>query len=278
MINYTANYFDIRVLKISDIKLHETTEFFRLRNIFDRIEKSRYLMNPVIVGKQNSHYLLIDGANRLSSLMRLGCKLIVAQVIRYSNSKIRLTNWDHLIYNITPAEIKNFCDNTGIKYEKIAYSKGLRTLRHNLNYILAADTSDNENLLIKLSPRFSELVEQLNSFTKNYINIYPFDRSEGEISISEIRAYSRKKGVLIKFPHFKKRHIVRISKEAGKIPSGITRHILVNRVLHVKYDLKNLYDEKDIELKTKELERYLLNKIDNNKVRQYKESVIVFDE
>jgi hypothetical protein len=37
-------------------------------------------------------------------------------------------------------------------------------------------------------------------------------------------------------------------------------------------------DDKRIEQKKKDLEKYLNNKIDNNKVRQYRESVIVFDE
>ena len=97
MINYTANFFKLELLKISEIKLHETTECNRLRNIFDRISKSNYLMNPVIVGKYKNDYLLIDGANRLSTLKEIGCKLAIAQVINYTDNKIKLKKWNHLV-------------------------------------------------------------------------------------------------------------------------------------------------------------------------------------
>ena len=37
MINYTDNYFDLELLRLSEIKLHEATESIRLRNIYNRI-------------------------------------------------------------------------------------------------------------------------------------------------------------------------------------------------------------------------------------------------
>jgi len=93
-----------------------------------------------------------------------------------------------------------------------------------------------------------------------------------------LKKYSRKKGILIDFPDFKKEHIVKIARKKLKIPTGISRHILKNRVLHVKYALKNLKDTNNLEKKREDLSKYLYKKIDDNKVRQYKESVIIFDE
>ena len=90
MINYTDNYFNLRILKISDIKLHETTENYRLRNVFERITRDRFLLNPVIVGKSGDDYILIDGANRLKSLIESGCKLVIVQVVDYLNSGIKI--------------------------------------------------------------------------------------------------------------------------------------------------------------------------------------------
>ncbi|MBK8551505.1 MAG: hypothetical protein IPL53_10780 [Ignavibacteria bacterium] len=70
MINYTENYFDLELLKLTDIKLHEAIENIRLRNIFNRISKSKYLINPVIVGRHNDELILLDGANRYGSLKK----------------------------------------------------------------------------------------------------------------------------------------------------------------------------------------------------------------
>ena len=93
-----------------------------------------------------------------------------------------------------------------------------------------------------------------------------------------MRKYSRKKGLLVEFFHFNKKQIVNIANNDSKLPAGISRHILDNRVLHGRYDIAKLKDDRDLEQKRADLNKYLLNKIDTNKVRQYRESVIVFDE
>jgi hypothetical protein len=278
MINYTANFFELEILKIKDIKLHETTEFNRLRNVFDRIAGSKHLMNPVIVGRYNKDLILIDGANRLSTLTEIGCKLAIAQVIDYKNTKIKLKRWHHLVYDADLDTIITFCGKLNLKYSYIGYKEGAGILKNKFSYILASDINKNKSLLITLPKNFRNLIAVLNAFTKLYFNVYKFDRSEEEISISDLRKFTRKKGTLIEFPCFTKKQIVEIANNHDRLPAGITRHILENRVLHVRYELAKLMDESKIEIRKKELEKYLIIKIDKNKVRQYRESVIVFDE
>ena len=82
----------------------------------------------------------------------------------------------------------------------------------------------------------------------------------------------------MEFTSFKKQNVIAAAKNNLCIPSGITRHILLNRVLHVRYEISKLKDENNLEKKNKDLKKYLINKIDSNKVRQYREYVIVFDE
>jgi len=278
MINFTEKFFDIKLLRISEIKLHETTETKRLRNIYDRIANNKYLFNPVIVGKHKNDLILIDGANRLSTLEDIGCKLSIAQVIDYDNYKIKLKNWNHLVYN-TDIEyfIKYFTKNK-IPFRFVKYRDGSKIRNSKLYHILISDIQSDKTILITLPRGFKEVVTELNRFTKLYFNKFPFDRSEEEIKYSDLRKYTRRKGVLIEFPKFKKHHVINAAKNGYKIPAGITRHILINRVLHVMYEITKLKDDKDILKKTSELEKYLIKKIDNNKVRQYRESVIVFDE
>jgi len=278
MINYTVNFFELEILKIKDIKLHETTEYNRLRNVYDRIAGSKHLMNPVIVGRYNKDLILIDGANRLSTLKEIGCKLAIAQVIDYKNSKIKLKRWNHLVYKFGLEDIITICDKLGLKYIITSYKNGSKILKTNFNYILASDILENKSLLIILPKNFRKMIESLNLFTKSYFNIYSFDRSEEEITITDLRKYTRKEGTLIEFPCFTKKQIVQIANNHDRVPAGITRHILENRVLHVRYELEKLKDDRNISKLQSELEKYLLSKIDKNKVRQYRESVIVFDE
>lgn len=278
MINYTNKFFNLNILRIKEIKLHETTETNRLRNIFDRISNSRHLMNPVIVGQYDEELILIDGANRLSTLKEIGCKLIIAQITDYRNKKIKLRNWNHLIYDTGVEDIKKFCDDGSFRYRETTYKEGKDFLRNNHDCVLVSDISSGRTLLVNLPRKFSDTMQRLNDFTKFYFNVHNFDRSEEEITFKDLRKYSRKNGVLVEFFKFRKEQIVQIARSKAKLPAGISRHILDNRVLHVRYEISKLKSDKGIDLKRNELNKYLLSKIDSNKVRQYRESVIVFDE
>ncbi|HMS32482.1 MAG TPA: hypothetical protein PKC91_00205 [Ignavibacteria bacterium] len=278
MINYTENYFDLELIKLSDIRLHEATENNRLRNIYNRISKSKYLINPVIVGKQNEELILLDGANRYGSLKEIGCKLILAQVLDYKDKELILEKWNHLVYDFDIKLLIDFCDSNSISYKKTSYNEGLKVLENNFNFLLAADIVSDESILLKLSPKLGELLDQIDKITKLYFKQNPFDRSECDIKYSDLRKYTRRKGVLFVFPTFQKQHIVMIANNNHRLPAGISRHRIQNRVLHVKYEIKKLMSDKNLSEKQEELKKLLIDKIDKNKVRQYQESVIVFDE
>ena len=278
MINYTENYFDLELLRLSEIRLHEATENNRLRNIYNRISKSKYLINPVIVGRHNDEIILLDGANRYGSLKEIGCKLILAQVLDYKDPDLKLEKWNHLVYDFDINKIKKICDENSFLYTYTSYPEGLKVLENNFNYLMAADISNGENILIKLSSRLEELLLQIDMITKLYFKHNPFDRSECDIEYSDLKKYTRRKGVLIVFPTFQKQHIVMIANNNHRLPAGISRHRIHNRVLHVKYEIKKLMSDKNLEGKKEELKVMLNEKIDKNKVRQYQESVIVFDE
>lgn len=278
MINYTDNYFDLELLRLSEIKLHEATENIRLRNIYNRISKSKYLINPVIVGRHDNELILLDGANRYGSLQEIGCKLILAQVLNYRDRSLQLEKWNHLVYDLHLDILIRFCEKNHIEYKKVSYIKGSELLRNKFHHIMASDISDEHNIIIRLSANFDIMLKQLDAITKLYFKHYHFDRSECDIKFSDLKKFTRKKGTLIEFPNFEKHHIVSIADNGYRLPAGISRHRIVNRVLHVKYEIKKLISEKNIEQKQAELKQLLTDKIDKNKVRQYQESVIVFDE
>lgn len=278
MINYTEKYFDLELLKLSDIKLHEATENNRLRNIFNRISKSRYLMNPVIIGKYNQELILLDGANRYGSLKEIGCKLILAQVLNYKDKDLKLEKWNHIVYDFELSRLRNFCKENDLSYLKVNLDDALKIQKRKLHCLVAADIESSEAMVIELPGKLNEMLNMLDKLTKVYFKTYSFDRSECDIRFSDLKKYTRKKGVLIIFPDFKKEHIVKIANGNLRLPAGISRHRICNRVLHVKYEIKKLMDTKQMNQKKSDLQKMLNDKIDKNKVRQYQESVIVFDE
>ncbi|MEO6694685.1 MAG: hypothetical protein ABIY50_02100 [Ignavibacteria bacterium] len=278
MINYTDKYFDLELLRLSAIKLHEATENNRLRNIYNRLSRAKYLMNPVIVGRNDKDIILLDGANRYGSLKEIGCKMILAQVLDYKDRNLKLEKWNHIIYDFDLEKLKIYCNDNGLAYENISYSRGSAILEKQFHYLIAADINKDETILIKLSKSLGPMLKELEAITKLYFKNYIFDRSECDIKFSDLRKYTRKKGVLIIFPDFRKSHIVSIANNGFRLPAGISRHRIYNRVLHVMYEISKLMDDKNIPQKQQDLKNMLMDKIDKNKVRQYQESVIVFDE
>ncbi len=278
MINYFQNYFELKVLKLTDIKLHETTEEVRRTRVYDRIAEAKYINNPIIVGRYDNELILLDGANRYSSIKSLGCKLIIAQIINYKSNKTVLDVWNHLVYDFSLDTVVEFCKNNKISCQKISYSEGKKILDKDFYHILVTDTSGTETILINLSKNFKKCLEQLSQIGNLYFMQYGFDRSESEIKITELRKFTRKKGVLFVYPHFQKSHIAKIARNNLRVPAGITRHLIQNRVLHVRYPVKNLKETGNLEKKNAEFMKEITTKIDDNKVRQYNESVIIFDE
>ena len=76
MINFTQNFFDLEILKISDIKLHETTKAKKTQGIFltGLLKKDRRLMNPVIVATDKHLKFLIDAkSEQVKFSLEIGC-------------------------------------------------------------------------------------------------------------------------------------------------------------------------------------------------------------
>lgn len=278
MINYFQNYFELKVLKLTDIKLHEATEEVRRTRVYDRIAEAKYINNPIIVGRYENELILLDGANRYSSIKSMGCKLIIAQIINYKSHHTVLDVWNHLVYNFELDTVVEFCKANKISCRKISYSEGKKILDKNFHHILVTDTSGTDTILIDLSKNFKKCLEQLSLIGNLYFMQYDFDRSESEIKITELRKFTRKKGVLFVYPRFQKSHIAKIARNNLRVPAGITRHLIQNRVLHVRYPVSNLKEADNLEKKNAEFMQEITSKIDDNKVRQYNESVIIFDE
>ena len=85
--------FELRLIKSSDILLHEECEDNRYNKLIQRFKEEKILYNPLIVGRYKDKFILIDGANRYEALNRTGCKTILAQLVNYKSSKVRLRSW-----------------------------------------------------------------------------------------------------------------------------------------------------------------------------------------
>jgi hypothetical protein len=121
-------------------------------------------------------------------------------------------------------------------------------------------------------------MRSLCSLNKYYESKYNYTRIDSDTDLSDISALSPDEGLLFIYPDFKKEHIVKIAQLKQKLPAGITRHLIPNRVLRIKYEIQDLKSGDNLQQRNNELNKLIEQKIQNKKVRLYKEPILIFDE
>src|SRR5512145_3039452 len=88
----------LRLVPTASIQFHEHPEHGRTRRLLQRIRTEKLLRNPPIVAQLDAErYLLLDGANRVSSFAELGYTECPVQVIDYGDPAVQLKGWHHML-------------------------------------------------------------------------------------------------------------------------------------------------------------------------------------
>lgn len=273
MPNLAGEKFELRLVRSADILLHEEFEDERSERLVKRFKSEKVLYNPLILGRHKSRYFLIDGANRFEALKRLSCKIVLAQIVDYMDPGLIIRSWYHFVSYLRMDELKKYLKKNELKFESIGYD--IRPAR--INEVVVRD-KDFEAIRIKLSRTAREMLKQIRELNRFYESKHSYTRIDSDADISDLNNVSNDDGVLIIYTDFSKENILNISTIKYKLPAGITRHLIPNRVLHVKYPIEELKSSDGLEKKNSELLKFIIHKIENKKVRLYKEPILIFDE
>lgn len=273
MLIFLGQKFDLKLLKSSEVLLHEECEDDRYSKIYERFKEDKVLYNPLIAGRHDNKYVLIDGANRFEALRKMGCKTILAQIVNYKSPKLTLKSWYHFVTGLSLTELKKYLDEAGYKYSKWSINKKLDKLKY-----IGVCGRDGKGISIKLGKKLEEIIKTLVSLNRYYENKYSYVRIDSDADFSNLNEVLPGEGLLFLYPAFKKKHIVQIAGLTNKMPAGITRHLLPNRVLHIKYEIEKLIPEDNLEFRNRELDDIINMKSEMKKVRLYKEPILIFDE
>lgn len=265
--------FELKLLRASDILLHEESEDSRFERLVERFGQEKVLYNPLIVGRDDRQFILIDGANRFEALKRSGCKTILAQLVDYRSAEVKLRSWYHYVNEMGLDELKGFLLGFGIGFEKWDSPRG----QVNFNSV-GVVSSYGEGILIRFSNVLTEMLRALCLLNKYYESKYSYSRIDSDTDITDVGNLSPEEGLLFVYPDFGKEQILDIAGGTQKLPAGITRHLIPNRVLHIRILIEALKTDEHLDKRNEELEKFIQFKIDTQKVRLYREPILVFDE
>jgi hypothetical protein len=265
--------FELRLIRSTDILLHEYSENDRSSRLARRLREEKILYNPLIIGRHKHRYVLIDGANRFEALKRLNCGIILGQIVEYMNYDVLLKSWFHFVYGLKLDELVKFLGNSRIVFN---YIKKLRRPLPDKEILVYSKQGN--GILIKLDKDLKQLLSALSRINWYYENKYYYSRVDSDIKTGEITRISDAEGILVMYPEFSKRKILNIAGQTEKLPAGITRHLIPNRVMHIKYPVSELKSSAELEKKNSRLLNFVADKIKNKKVRLYREPLLIFDE
>jgi hypothetical protein len=271
----------LRIVNTHDLRPHEQVEEARVEPIVNGLSGDGILKNPPLVMRlhtEEERYLVLDGANRTMALRSIGVAHTLVQLVRPGIETVRLRTWNRVVYDSAPRDLFDRLDKiTEIvpaprdrkeQLERIA--AGVR-----LAFLYLPDGSAWE--LGREREALDERMHHLGALIEGSMACGKTDRTS-EMDVQGLsNLYEGLAGVLV-FPSIEVEEVVEAAVNEIVLPAGLTRFIISPRALRVNYPLKLLAEESSIQAKQERLELWIQERVQNQAVRYYAESTIVFDE
>jgi L-serine kinase (ATP) / ParB family transcriptional regulator, heme-responsive regulator len=271
----------LEFLPIASLILHEWHDDQRTPPLIERIRESGLFRNPPVVAPLpdgSGRFMVLDGANRFTALQQMGYRDILVQVVQPDGAGVRLENWNHVIWGLTPATflaaIRSLSGTSLVETADLQAQPeliggcGLALIQipGSIQYNLCADTDD---LLSR--------VHLLNDLVMGYISNAHLDRTNVRQVDLLVNIYPGLSGLVI-FPHFDVVDVLELAGAGYLLPAGITRFTIAPRALHINYPLSELAADKPVEEKNTALRQWIQERIARKGVRYYAEPTFLFDE
>jgi len=249
---------NLQILPIDQITFHEEPDDERSGKLIENLRKENKLKNPPVVATygDNRHYILLDGANRITALRRLEIPDVLVQVIDLFDPGLIFLHWHHAVEHFSKNEFVN-------TLQKIPSLKINQLTDNNLQ------SNENGDLLCQIVFRDGSLyavhahadlfqrIEDLKQITGLYKGSYYMDRVS-YTNLAHLKQNYANFCALIVFREFTKEELVQLTRI--NVPLDILR-------FDVSVDQKNHW-----------LQKRINEQISDKSIRFYHEPTFLFDE
>ncbi len=269
---------DLRVVATRELVLHEDSDERRVSGMAHRLQAEGLLKNPPIVASMGEDgYVVLDGANRVSALRRLGVPDTLVQIVDYDDCQ--LSTWYHLITEASPDALLAAAGQIeGVRLRPDEQDRARRALDD--DRILAFLVQPDGQVLSFADPTAADLaarterLRQIVSVYKGRANIHRVQSDD----MSALGRYYADIAGLIVFPAYRPADVLDMARRGAVLPSGITRHRLPLRALRTNIELSFLWSDHPRSEKNRWLVEWTRNKIQLRAIRHYEEQTVLYDE
>jgi hypothetical protein len=274
----TPNLPALKILPLDKIILHEDHDMQRTLPLIDKLRAQGILRNPPIVmplTDGSDRCMVLDGANRITSLREMGFLHVVTQVVQPDDRNVTLQTWNHVVWGM------------GVR----RFMKELKTvdtiLVKHVNPKKSFYPPDTTPALIRMTngktylaitpPGPFDQVHALHGLVNCYKERASLDRTSQTL-VEGFKSIHSDLTALVIFPRFEINTVLMLAGRNCMLPTGITRFTVSPRALHLNYPLHELSSGKPLEYKEAYLQHWVGERVKNKRVRHYAEQTILFDE
>jgi hypothetical protein len=268
----------LRILPIESVVLHEDHDLQRTSPLINKLRAQGILRNPPVVmplQDGSGRYMVLDGANRVTSLKEMEFLHIVAQVVDAEDQHVFLHTWNHVVWGMSGRTLISGIRNIpGVKVKKINATRSVKPPEGTVAHVRLADGSI---YLVELPPGLFAEVQALHGIVNCYKDHASLDRTSQTL-VDSLKNTYRDLTALIIFPRFEIKTVLKLAGRGSVLPTGITRFTVSPRALHLNYPLHELSSCKALEYKEAYLAQWVHDRTMNKGIRYYAEATFLFDE
>jgi hypothetical protein len=265
---------ELHIVGLNDVVLHEDPDMERVARLVDRFSADGILKNPPVAGRSKGHRLIIlDGANRVTALRKLGYSHVLVQELDLFDPGLSLGTWHHAIEGLGAEDLLDHAAGIpGVSLTEEAGEPGSPVPE-------LARFHFPEGRMVSLSGAdgLDERVIQLHKLTKAYHRFAYFDRVS-YTNMEDLARNYRTFSALLTFRPFTLEDLQELTHWDRRVPSGVTRILLPKRALRFNLQLEMLRAGLSVEEKEEWLQQTILEKVGDKSIRFYSEPTFFFDE
>ena len=249
---------DLRIVELSCLILHEAHDPARLARVREEISDEGVQRNPVIVAPYTDRYLLLDGAHRACALGELGCRFALMQLVELPE---RAESWGHLLDDAGLKEALRSVEEVEVSGTKPEWG-----------CLAEAWFSGDEKLFARAREEgIVPAVRALWALRKAY--------PEGDVvrRVNPGRPAGPAAGeAVLLYRRFTPDELAEVVSVGEVLPAGVTRFVVEERVLNVRYPL-GLLEKGEPAARNAELREFARRSWQDGRVRYYAEPVVFFE-
>jgi hypothetical protein len=269
----------LRILPIESLILHEDHDMQRTLPLVEKLRAQGIIRNPPIVmplTDGTNRYMVLDGANRVTSLHAMEFPHIVAQVVKADDPHVNLQTWNHVVWGMSPKTLMSEIRKVkGIELVKVDTHKSFDAPKYVPMQIRLPDGKF--YLVIEKPSDLAMHIKTLHQVVNIYKTRASLDRTSQTLIDTFKNIYPDLTALVI-FPSFKIKTVLKLASQNVILPTGITRFTVSPRALHLNYPLHELSSGKPIEYKEAYLNKWVEERVKKKGVRLYSEATFLFDE